>query len=118
MQFSNNEKRQYERLMRGHNYGGAVLIIPLLDKETVLLIREYSAGTDRYELGLPKGKVDAGENYLQAANRELKEEVGYGANKIQQISSFSLAPGYMQHMTEIILAEDLYVDRRATTWLA
>jgi ADP-ribose diphosphatase len=43
LQFSNNEKRQYERLMRGHNYGGAVLIIPLLDKETVLLIREYSA---------------------------------------------------------------------------
>ncbi|MDC9729137.1 MAG: ADP compounds hydrolase NudE [Methyloprofundus sp.] len=113
LQFSNNETRQYERLVRDNNNRGAVLIIPLLDKETVLLIREYSAGLDRYELGLPKGKVDAGEDYLQAANRELKEEVGYGANKIQQISSFSLAPSYMQHMTEIILAEELYEERLA-----
>jgi len=111
LRFSNNETRQYERLVRDNGNRGAVLIIPLLDKETVLLIREYSAGVDRYELGLPKGKVDAGESFLQAANRELKEEVGYGAKKIQQISSFSLAPSYMQHMTEIILAEDLYAER-------
>ncbi len=111
LRFSNNETRQYERLVRDNGNRGAVLIIPLLDKETVLLIREYSAGVDRYELGLPKGKVDEGENFLQAANRELKEEVGYGAKKIQQISSFSLAPSYMQHMTEIILAEDLYPER-------
>jgi len=111
LRFSNNETRQYERLVRDNGNRGAVLIIPLLDKETVLLIREYSAGVDRYELGLPKGKVDEGENFLQAANRELKEEVGYGAKKIQQISSFSLAPSYMQHMTEVILAEDLYAER-------
>jgi len=111
LRFSNNEARQYERLVRDNGNRGAVLIIPLLDKETVLLIREYSAGVDRYELGLPKGKVDVGEDFLQAANRELKEEVGYGAKKIQQISSFSLAPSYMQHMTEIILAEDLYAER-------
>ncbi|NOQ17462.1 MAG: ADP compounds hydrolase NudE [Methyloprofundus sp.] len=106
--FSNGATRQYERLVRGHGNNGAVLIVPLLDENTVLLIREYSAGIDRYELGLPKGKVDDNESFLQAANRELKEEVGYGANKIRQISSFSLAPSYMEHMTEIMLAEELY----------
>lgn len=108
LEFSNGATRQYERLLRGGDNMAAVLIVPMLDNETVLLIREYSGGVDRYELGLAKGKVDKGEGILQAANRELKEEVGYGAHKIQQISSFSIAPSYMEHMTEIILAEDLY----------
>ena len=46
------------------NPGGAVLIVPMLDDETVLLIREYSAGVHRYEVGLPKGKTDQGESFL------------------------------------------------------
>jgi len=111
IEFSNGATRQYERLKRARGSNGAVLIVPLIDKETALLIREYSGGVDRYELGLAKGKIDEGETTLQAANRELKEEVGYGAHKIQQISSFSIAPSYMEHMTEIILAEDLYPEK-------
>ena len=93
IQFSNGEQRNYERLARG-NPGGGVLIVPMLDCETVLLIREYSAGVHRYELGLPKGKTDADETFLDAANRELKEEVGFGARKLHHLSSFSIAPSY------------------------
>jgi ADP-ribose diphosphatase len=63
LEFSNGAARQYERLVRGHGSNGAVLIIPLIDDETVLLIREYSAGVERYELGLPKGKIDNGESW-------------------------------------------------------
>lgn len=111
IEFSNGELRNYERLTRGNSGGGAVLIIPMLDSETVLLIREYSAGVNRYELGLPKGKTDAGESFLEAANRELKEEVGYGARKLLHLSSFSIAPSYLEHMTEIIVAEDLYAEK-------
>lgn len=110
IQFSNGVQRNYERLARGKS-GGAVLIVPLLDAETVLLIREYSAGVHRYELGLPKGKTDAGESFLEAANRELKEEVGYGANRLHHLSTFSLAPSYLEHTTEIIVAEDLYPEK-------
>ena len=111
LQFSNGARRTYERLGRGDPGGGAVLIVPMLDDNTVLLIREYSAGVDRYELGLPKGKTDPGENTLEAANRELKEEVGYGAGKLQQLISLSVAPGYLEHTTEIVLAEDLYAEK-------
>ncbi|MSP28419.1 MAG: ADP compounds hydrolase NudE [Methylococcales bacterium] len=111
IEFSNGVQRNYERLARGHHSNGAVLVVPLLDDETVLLIREYSAGVHRYELGLPKGKVDAGETFLEAANRELKEEVGYGANQLHHLSTFSLAPSYLEHTTEIIVAQDLYPDR-------
>src|SRR5690606_27675424 len=74
LEFSNGERRQFERLRgRGH---GAVAVVPMLDEDTVLLVREYAAGLHRYELGLVKGRVDAGETPLQAADRELKEEAG------------------------------------------
>ena len=110
IQFSNGEQRNYERLARGKP-GGAVLIVPMLDNETVLLIREYSAGDHRYEVGLPKGKTDQGESFLEAANRELKEEVGFGARKLHHLSSFSLAPSYLEHTTEIVIAQDLYAEK-------
>lgn len=108
--FSNGEQREYERLTRSQS-SGAVLIIPVLNRETVLLVREYSAGVDRYELGLPKGKIDAGEKPLDAANRELKEEVGYGAKKLHHLTSLSLAPSYLEHMIDIVIAEDLYEEK-------
>ncbi len=110
IQFSNGEQRNYERLART-NKGGAVLIVPLFDDETVLLIREYSAGVHRYEVGLPKGKVDCGESFINAANRELKEEVGFGSRKLTHLSTFSLAPSYLEHTTEIIIAQDLYTEK-------
>lgn len=113
IEFSNGQRRVFERLARGRPGGGAVLVVPILDEETVLLIREYSAGVERYELGLPKGRVDPGESMLDAANRELKEEIGYGARQLHLLSSFSIAPQYMQHMTDIILASDLYPEKLA-----
>ncbi|CAA9890408.1 ADP-ribose diphosphatase [Candidatus Methylobacter favarea] len=110
IEFSNGQQRNYERLARG-TPGGAVLIVPMVNSETVLLIREYSAGVHRYELGLPKGKTDAGESFFEAANRELKEEVGFGARSLHHLSSFSIAPSYLEHMTEIIIAQDLYAEK-------
>ncbi len=104
LEFSNGEKRIYERIAsRGH---GAVLIIPVLHDE-ILLIREYAAGTERYELGFPKGKVEEGEQILHAANREIMEEVGYESGKLTLLKQLSLAPGYMGHITSIVLAEQL-----------
>ena len=108
--FSNGERREYERLTRNQS-SGAVLIVPLVDRNTVLLIREYSAGVDRYELGLPKGKIDPGESLLNAANRELKEEVGFGAKKLQHLISLSIAPSYLEHMIDIVVAEELYEEK-------
>ncbi len=108
LEFSNGEKRVYERIAsRGD---GAVLIIPIRGNSSgdeILLIREYCVGTERYELGFPKGKVETGEEVLQAANREIMEEVGYQAEKLTLLKKLSLAPSYMGHLTHIVLAESL-----------
>ena len=106
LEFSNGERRQYERLNPPGN--GAVLVIPMLDDDTVVMIYEYSGGTDRYELALTKGKIDAGEAPLDAANRELMEEIGYGSNKLTFLKTMTLAPGYQSNITHIILAQELY----------
>ncbi|MEE9352279.1 MAG: ADP compounds hydrolase NudE [Thiotrichaceae bacterium] len=105
LEFSNGEKRQYERLVSRGN--GAVLIVPMLTNDTVLLIREYCGGTGRYELGLPKGKVEKGEEIIPAANREIMEEVGYESTNLEVLKVVSLAPQYMQHVTHIVLAREL-----------
>ena len=88
-----------------------MLIVPLLDENTVLLVREYAVGIEDYHLALPKGAIDAGEDLLQAANRELKEEVGYGARKLQFLKKINLSPAYMEHGINIVLAWDLYAER-------
>jgi ADP-ribose diphosphatase len=109
LEFSNGERRKYERLHgRGH---GAVAVVPMLDAETVLLVREYAAGVHRYELGLVKGRIDAGETALEAANRELMEEAGYGARELTLLRDITLAPVYMSHVTQLVLARDLYPQR-------
>ena len=109
LEFSNGERRRYERLHgRGH---GAVAVVPMLDDETVLLVREYAAGVHRYELGLVKGRIDAGETPEEAADRELMEEAGYGARRIDVLRTLTLAPVYMSHLTHVVLARDLYEQR-------
>ena len=111
LEFSNGERRLYERLHgRGH---GAVSVVPMLDAETVLLVREYAAGFHRYELGLVKGRIDAGETPEQAADRELKEEAGYGARQVDVLRAMTLAPTYMSHQSWLVVARDLYPEKLA-----
>ena len=105
--FSNGNRRCFERILGGR---GSVLIVPMRDAQTLLLVREYAAGTDRYELGFPKGVVEPGEDLLQAAGREIREEIGYGSRDLRLVRSLSLAPGYIQHQTHLVLARDLYAE--------
>ena len=106
LRFSNGTEVQYERIKSSPR--GAVLIVPMLDANTVLLIREYAGGTDRYELGLAKGKIDAGESPEEAANREMMEEVGYAGKRFDRLPSMTIAPGYISHVSHPVLVRDLY----------
>jgi ADP-ribose diphosphatase len=109
LRFANGTEVQYERLPGSQT--GSVLVVPVLEGDTVLLVREYAAGTHRYELGFPKGVIESDEDLLAAANREIMEEVGYGARTLQRLNSMTIAPGYFGHTTHVVLAEDLYEHR-------
>lgn len=111
LRFANGVSVQWERLIGSP--GGAVLVVPLRDRDTVLLIREYAAGMHRYELGFAKGRIENGEAAVDAANRELKEEVGYAARHLQHLSSLTIAPGYVNHVTQVVVAQDLFEQREA-----
>jgi len=109
LEFANGERRTFERVKSGGP--GAVIIVPMRDADTVLLVREYGVGLERYELGLPKGRLDPGEAVTAGAERELKEEVGCGARRLTPLSCLALSPSYMSHMAHVVLAEDLYPEK-------
>ena len=102
--FANGARRRFERIRGG---AASVLMVPLRDDGNLLLTREYAAGTDRYELGFPRGLIDPGEDPYQAANRELQEEIGLAAGRLDLLRTVSIAPGYIEHTTHILLAREL-----------
>jgi ADP-ribose diphosphatase len=106
LQFSNGAHRVFERI-KGHGHG-AVLIVPVTPAQSLLLVREYAAGTDRYELAFPKGMINQGESALEAANRELQEEVGFAAHNLNWLRTLTLAPGYFGARLEVVVATNLY----------
>ncbi|MEQ6345482.1 ADP compounds hydrolase NudE [Vibrio cyclitrophicus] len=109
LHFSNGEERTYERMKpSGRN---AVMMVPITEQGDILLVREYAAGTERYELGFPKGLIDPGEQPNEAAVRELKEEIGFGANKLTPLKEVILAPSYFSSKMTLFIAEELYPEK-------
>lgn len=106
LEFSNGEKRQYERLSPVNRQ--AVMMVPVLSDNTLLLVREYAAGIEDYALGFPKGLAEFGEIPEEAANRELMEETGYGGKNIELLTTLSVSPSYMRHTMKVFLMTDLY----------
>ncbi|MEA1063102.1 ADP compounds hydrolase NudE [Erwinia sp. HR93] len=105
LEFSNGARRVYERMRPSGRE--AVMIVPIVD-DHLILIREYTVGTESYELGFPKGLMDAGETVNEAANRELKEEVGFGAQRFTFLKKVGMAPSYFSSQMNIVIGEGLY----------
>jgi len=105
--FANGEKRVFERINGKHKHG-SVMVIPMLDAETVLLVKEYGAGVQDYFLSLPKGLVDEGESLPEAANREMMEEIGYAAKDLSKLTTLYVSPGYMGSNITVFVARNLY----------
>lgn len=106
LEFSNGEERHFERIQGWAK--GSVMILPMLDENTVILIREYGVGVEGYTLGFPKGAVHEDEDILVTANRELQEEIGYAAREMKSVMEFATSPGYLSANMRLVLARDLY----------
>ena len=86
---------------------GAVMIVPLLDAEHVLLERQFRYPLGRAIVEFPAGKLDPGEAPLECAKRELLEETGYVAQKWSYLGSLHNAVAYSDERIVIYLAEEL-----------
>lgn len=87
---------------------GAVMIIPLLDENNVVLERQYRYPVRQHCYELPAGKKERGEAPLLTAQRELKEETGYEARDWQALGSLLPCIGYADEEIEFFVARDLH----------
>jgi ADP-ribose pyrophosphatase len=86
---------------------GAVVILPLLDSETVVMIRNRRFAAGRTLLELPAGTLEADEPPRDCAARELAEETGYQAGRIEPLMEFYTSPGVLTERMFAFIARDL-----------
>jgi len=86
---------------------GASAVVPLQEDGTVLLIRQYRHAAGGFIYEIPAGKLDPGENPLACAERELEEETGRRAGRLEHLLTFFTTPGFTDEIIHIYLATEL-----------
>lgn len=84
---------------------GSVVIVPVTGDDEVILIRQFRHAAGRTLLELPAGLIDPGEEILETARRELREETGYEAETLRHLTTVFMTPGYSDERASIVLAE-------------
>ena len=90
----------------------SVLVLPVSQKNNVMLIEEYDLGAGAWQLTLPGGKVidSSPDGIWQQAQTELREETGFRAGKLEKLLDFYSHPGYIAHKVHLLVAYDLEWD--------
>jgi ADP-ribose pyrophosphatase len=107
-------------------HGGSAVMMAVDDRDRVLLVRQYRLPADGYLWELPAGRLDPGEQPLEAAKRELVEETGYRAEEWKELVSYWPSPGFVSEKMTIFLARGLTAgqatpmddERIETRWFA
>ena len=86
---------------------GAVMMLAFVDPETILLERQYRYPKHRHFIELPAGKLEAGEEPLATAKRELAEETGLRGGAWNELAAFWTTPGFCREHMHVYLAEDV-----------
>ena len=104
--FSSPDGDEFERELVHHP--GAVSVVPVLDGDRVVLLRQYRAAVDRELLEIPAGKLDVeGEGADATARRELEEELGLRAGRLDKLAEFYNSPGFSDEHSVVFLGRDL-----------
>jgi 8-oxo-dGTP pyrophosphatase MutT (NUDIX family) len=88
-------------------HGGSVVLIPIDDDGNLLFVRQYRHAAGQDLLELPAGTRDGDEAFEECAAREIREETGMEAGKLQKVGEFYLAPGYSSEFMLVYLATEL-----------
>jgi len=95
----------YKREIVEHR--GSAVIVPLFDDGTVGLVRQWRHPAGKYLLEIPAGSLEAGEDPLSGAVRELEEEIGCTAAAVEHLASFYVSPGFLSEKMHVYLATGL-----------
>jgi ADP-ribose pyrophosphatase len=87
--------------------GSCVGVLPFLDPDTVVLVRQYRYVAGRHTWEMPTGGVGPGERIEDAAQRELAEESGYRAGRLEPLCSYHTSKSVMDETAHLFLAFDL-----------
>lgn len=85
---------------------GAVAVLALKD-DRMLVVEQYRKALEKSQVEIPAGKLEPGEDPLEAAKRELAEETGYTCRSIRHICSFYTSPGFADELMHLYVAEQL-----------
>jgi ADP-ribose pyrophosphatase len=88
-------------------HNGAAAIIPLLDKDTVILEYQFRYPNHRHYYEIPAGKLELGEPALESAQRELLEETGYVAAHWRYLTTLDMCISYSTEQVAFFVAEGL-----------
>lgn len=88
-----------------HNGGAGCL--PLLDDGRVALVKQYRHPARRELLEIPAGKIEAGETPIECAAREIEQETGFRAGRIEKLADFYSTPGFCEERLHVFLATGL-----------
>lgn len=89
------------------SHPGAVGVVPFLDEDTVVLVRQYRHPVGEVTLELPAGKLDAGEPVMRCVRRELAEETGYTAARIVPLIRYWPTPAFADEVLHLFVATGL-----------
>lgn len=98
------EETIYQREIISHP--GSAVIVPVFADETVALVRQYRHPARKYLLEIPAGSLAPGEDPKTGAERELEEEIGVRAARIEKLTEFYVSPGFLREKMYVFLATD------------
>ncbi len=96
---------EYTREIIAHH--GSAVIVPVFADNTVALVRQYRHAAGKYLLEIPAGSLNEGEDPMEGAVRELEEEIGVTAAKIEKLTEFYVSPGFLTEKMHLFLATGL-----------